>query len=259
MLNEVQRETRCGRGGPFEGAGYPSRCAMPDATERATLPATVPATPSALEVSPTQVASKERAALDLERFSVGLLALLLYLVFEAIDIVFVGFDVLHDGVGALLLLFAARCIDQPGARVYGASRWAVWVAAGTRLVGSLCELPLVSSVVPDMAAGVLALVHCGALVAVAVTVRLVCKGRGLASSARWLRVTILLLVTAFVPACVGFALGNWPEIGLPLVFTSTEGLLVAGASVAVYVLSLLALADASLATVTTLRSARRRV
>jgi hypothetical protein len=224
---------------------------MPNVSELTTA---LPPEPTANSVDPQQ-----RAALDLERFSVGLLALLLYLVFEAVDVVFVGFDVLHDGVGALLLLFAARCIDQPGARAYGASRWAVWVAAGTRLVGALCELPLVSSVVPDMAAGVLALVHCGALVAVAITIRTVCRGRGLASSARWLRVSILLLLTAFGPACVGFALGNWPEVGLPLVFVDKEGLLVAGAAVAAYVLSLLALADASLATVTTLRSARRRV
>jgi hypothetical protein len=201
---------------------------------------------------------KRREALDLERLSVGLLALLFYLVFEAVDVVFVGFDVLHDGVGALLLLFAARCIDQPGARAYGASRWAIWFAAGLRLVGALCELPIVSAVVPDVAAGVLALLHFAALVAVAVTVRMVCAGRGLASSARWSRVSVLLVLTTLVPAGVGFALGNWPTIGLPLGFANTEGLVVAGTGVALYVLSLLALVDATLATVTTLRSARRR-
>lgn len=210
-------------------------------------------------VPATSVDPKRQEALDLERLSVGLLALLLYLVFEAVDIVFVGFDVLHDGVGALLLLFAARCIDQPGARSYGASRWAVWVAAGTRLVGALCELPLVTAVVPDLVAGVLATVHFAALVAVAVTIRMLCAGRGLASSARWVRVSILLFLTTFVPACVGFALGNWPEIGLPLEFINAEGVLALGATVALYVLSLLALVDASLATVTTLRSARRRI
>lgn len=216
-------------------------------------------TAPAPELPLTHVDPKRQEALDLERFSVGLLALLLYLVFEAIDIVFVGFDVLHDGVGALLLLFAARCIDQPGARAYGASRWAVWVAAGTRLVGALCELPLVSSVVPNMVAGVLATVHYAALVAVAITIRMVCAGRGLASSARWVRVSILLFLTTFAPACVGFALGNWPEIGLPLEFINAEGVLALGATVALYVLSLLALVDACFATVTTLRSARRRV
>jgi len=224
---------------------------MPKVSEPTTAPE--PQLPAA------SVDPKRQEALDLERLSVGLLALLLYLVFEAVDIVFVGFDVLHDGVGALLLLFAARCIDQPGARAYGASRWAVWVAAGTRLVGALCELPLISAVVPDLVAGVLATVHFAALVAVAVTVRMICAGRGLASSARWVRVSILLCLTTFVPACAGFALGNWPEIGLPLEFSDSEGLLVAGAAVALYVLSLLALADASMATVTTLRSARRRV
>ncbi|MEZ6014177.1 MAG: hypothetical protein R3F49_03615 [Planctomycetota bacterium] len=210
------------------------------------------------ESAPAPGARDAAPSLDLERFSVGLLALLFYLGFEAIDVTIVGFDVLYDGVGALLLLFVARCIDQPAVRAYGAPSWAVWGAAATRLAGAVLALPLISSLVPDVVVGALSLVHLAALVAVSVTLRMVCAGRGLASSARWRRVTVLFVLTLLVPAVAGAALGNWPRVGLPLRFSEADGLLVASTGIALYVLSLLALVDAALATVVTLRSSRRR-
>lgn len=202
--------------------------------------------------------ARQDASLDLERFAVGLLVLLLYFVFEGLDLTVVGFDVLHDAVGAALLFFVARCIDQPGARRYGAPTWAVWGLAVTRLAGVVLALPVVSALVPDLVVGALALLFLGSLVAVALAVRIVCGGRGLASSARWLRVTILLALTGLVPAVVGAALGSWPRVGLPLRFLGGEGLLAAGAGLVLYVLSLVALAEAALATFATMRSARRR-
>ena len=208
--------------------------------------------------APSARPAPKDGALDLERFAVGLLALLLYLAFEAIDLTIVGFDVLYDGVGALLLFFVARCIDQPGTRRYGAPTWAVWGLAGARLAGAALALPVVSAVVPDVVAGALAVVFLASLVAVALAVRMVCGGRGLQSSSRWLRVTMALALTGLVPAVVGASLGNWPRVGLPLRFSEGEGLVVASTGFVLYIVSFLALVDAAFATFTTMRSARRR-
>lgn len=195
---------------------------------------------------------------DLERLSVGLLVLLIYLVFELIDITLVGFDVMYDGVGALLLLFVARCIDQPAVRRYGAPSWAIWSAAGARLVGAALALPLLSALVPDVVVGAVALVYDASLVGLALALGRLCAGRGLSSSARWSRATLLLALTTLLPAIVGAVIGNWPRVGLPLRFSTDEGFFIASVGLVLYVVSLVGLVEFGLATFTTLRSARRR-
>jgi len=208
---------------------------------------------------PAGAAAGDGVKLDLELLSIGLFALLLYLVCEAVDLAFVGFDVLHDAVGALLLLFSARCFHQRAVLAYRGPRWSVWTAAAARVLGVVLTLPFVSSVVPAALEGAVALVHLAALVAVAVTVRAICVGRGLASSARWRRVALLFALVLWLPAAAGVFFGRWPAVGLPLRFQGADGLVDAGANAVLYVASLLVLVDASLATVTTIRSARRRV
>jgi hypothetical protein len=213
------------------------------------------------EVIPLQGGSTgdDATRVDLERFGIGLLALLLFVGFEAIDVTVVGFDVLYDGVGALLLVFVARCLDQPAVRALGAPSWAVWGAGAVRLVAAVLALPLVNVVVPDLVFGVLGLVYVGALVATSISIRTVCGARGLVSSARWRRVTVLLVLTALLPGVVGAFLGHWPRGGLPLRFSDVDGLLGTGIGLTFYVLSLLALVEFALATFATLRSTRRRV
>ncbi len=197
--------------------------------------------------------------LDLELLSIGLFALLLYLVCEAVDLAFVGFDVLHDAVGALLLLFSARCFHQRAVLAYRGPRWSVWTAAAARVLGVVLTLPVVASIVPAPLEGAVALVHLAALVAVALTVRAICVGRGLASSTRWRRVALLFALVLWLPAAAGVFFGRWPAIGLPLRFQDADDVIGAGANIVLYVASLLVLLDASLATITTIRSARRRV
>jgi len=202
--------------------------------------------------------ARDGQSVDLGRLSVGLLGLLVYLVFEVIDVRLAWFDLFYDGAAALLLLFVAVSLDQRAVRALGAPSWCVWSAAAARVVGAVLAFPVLSTLVPAFVVGAVSLVAFASLVGVAVTMRLVCAGRGLVSGARWRRVTILLVLVIFLPAAVGLMFGNPPTAGLPLAFHTHEGLLATSVGVALYLMSLLVTVDMALATWTTLRSAQRR-
>ncbi len=198
----------------------------------------------------------------LTRLRIGLAALMLGLIFDAVDLQLNDIDVLHDIAAAVLLGIAGWGIGQAAATA-GVAPMALFLVPALALGGGL----IIDAIDPGWSAnrffqmGRFAL-YVGGLVAIAFSMAKVSSEVGLSSSVKWRRAGLQLLLLILVPGLVISVFMLPPSPSLPFrhhvgkIDGSTVKTIVGYLAMAA---ALLATFDTVMASFATWRSAGRRV
>lgn len=201
-------------------------------------------------------------ALDLRRLRLGLLSLVAALVVDAVDLRYDRFDVLYDGAGLLFYLGAALGIGQPAVRALGVFLPFVWLPFAVRSVTfAMSRMDATWTKQSLVELGAFAAFSISLLVFCLTMMRL-CKGAGLASSARWRRSAMTVGLLILLPGIVSGIFVTSLVAELPFrhyVGSIDKAWWKTGLTIAVMIAALVATFDIASSAFTTWKSTGRRI